>query len=100
MMHSVSILAQQSTSYHMINATQDSCCAFKPCNKQTNTTIQLDFLCFIFPFLFQVILTLPVGPESVIAIWDCPLDILKALLAFMYQGKVQVMWDDLRDILS
>ena len=60
--------------------------------------ILLDFLCFIFPFLFQVILTLPVGPESVIAIWDCPLDILKALLAFMYQGKVQVVWDDLRGI--
>ena len=47
---------------------------------------------FMLSILSQVILSLPAGPEAVIAIWDCPLPILTALLAFMYQGKVQVTW--------
>ena len=47
----------------------------------------------MFSILSQVILSLPVGPEAVIAIWDCPLPIITALLAFMYQGKVQVTWN-------
>ena len=34
---------QQSTSYLMINASQDSCCAFNPWSKQTHSTIQLVF---------------------------------------------------------
>ena len=47
----------------------------------------------MFSFLSQVILSLPAGPEAAIAIFDCPKSILRALLAFMYQGKVQVIGD-------
>ena len=49
--------------------------------------------CLMFSFLSQVILSLPAGPEAAIAIFDCPKSILRALLAFMYQGKVQVIGD-------
>ena len=51
----------------------------------------ISLACLMFPSWSKVILSLPIGPEAVIAIWDCPLSILTALLAFMYQGKVQVM---------